>query len=91
MRRYPKLSPDCRLVHPAGTDEFFVYAPATGEQYELNEVAFQMIAQMTGENDVDTIRRTIENDFSEAHEAVSDLEQLLDHLARAGCITIEER
>jgi len=91
MRRYPKLSADFRLVHPTGTAEFFVYAPATGEQYELNEVAFRMITQMTGENDVDAIRRTTENDFTEAFEVADDLEQLIQDLLRAGCITIDER
>jgi len=91
MKRYPRLAVDVRLVNPAGTDEYFLYRPVTGEQYEINEVAYRMIGQMTGEKDIDAICRAIRHEFGGAEGVAEDLERLLFELVVEKCVSIDER
>jgi hypothetical protein len=91
MRRYPRLLAELRLANPAGTQEYFLYRPLTGEQYEINEVAYQMIGQMTGENDIEAIRQTIESQFRAVESVTEDLERLLSGMVAEKCVVIDER
>ena len=85
-RRYPRLLEGVRLMHPEGTDEFFVYRSAGGERYELNEVAYEMLSHMDGFHDTEVICAAICAKFEGADTVREDLEALLKDLAAEECL-----
>jgi len=87
-RRYPRLLEGVRLMHPEGTDEFFVYRSAGGERYEINEVAYEMLSRMDGFHDTEAICAAISSKFEGAGTVRQDLEALLTELAAEGCLEI---
>jgi hypothetical protein len=91
MKRYPRLAEGLRLVHPHGTEEYFVYGPDSGVRYEMNEVSFRMVCMMTGDNDVATICSALQQEFSGADTVATDLEALLRQMVREECVRIEEK
>ncbi len=88
-RRYPCLVEGVTLVHPQGTDQFFVFRSATGERFELNEVAYEMLRRMDGSNDTDAICAAICAEFADAKSAGEDLESLLSDLAAEECVELQ--
>ena len=87
-RRYPRLLEGVRLMHPEGTDEFFVYRSAGGERYELNEVAYEMLSLMDGSHNTEEICTSIRTKFDGAVTVDEDLEALLEDLASEGFLEI---
>ncbi len=85
-RRYPCLVEDVRLVHPEGTDEFFVYRSVGGERYEVNEVAFKMLSRMDGTQDTKTICAAVGSEFKGADTVREDLETLMKEMLAEGCL-----
>jgi len=84
--KYPRLTEGVKLVHPEGTDQYFMYKSVTGERFELNEVAFEMFIRMDGSRDIDTIYLAIQTIFEEAKEARDDLEILIKEAVSEGCL-----
>ena len=81
-----RLRPGVKLVHPDGTDQFFLYRDNTGERYELNEVSYEMICQMRDGMDESAICAAIANDFESAENVRADLDTLLSALVAEGVI-----
>ncbi len=87
-QRYPRLVEGVTLVHPQGTEEFFVFRSATGERFELNEVAYEMLRRMDGSNDTNAICAAIRADFENAESVGEDLDGLLRDLVAEGCVEL---
>ena len=87
-QRYPRLVEGVTLVHPQGTDEFFAFRSATGERFELNEVAYEMLRRMDGSNDTDAICAAIRSEFADAESVGEDLDGLLSDLVAEGCVEL---
>ncbi|MBI4618962.1 MAG: PqqD family peptide modification chaperone [Desulfobacterales bacterium] len=87
-RKYPRLVKGVKLVHPEGTDQYFMYKSGTGERFELNKVAFEMFIRMDGSRDIDKICLDIQTNFKEANEARNDLEILIKEAVCEGCLEL---
>ncbi len=87
-RQYPCLVDDVRLVHPEGTDEFFVYRSVSGQRYEVNEVAFEMLSRMDGTLDTTAICAAIRRKFHGADAVSEDLETLMKGMTAEGCLEL---
>ena len=87
-RRYPRLVEGVKLVHPEGTDQYFMYNSEAGDRYELNEVAFEMLKKMNGSHDIEEICRVIQAGFEEADSVHEDLEALIKKVAAEGYVEL---
>lgn len=83
-RQYPRITGGVKLVHPEGTDQYFIYKSATGERFELNEVSFEMLSLMDGSRDTEEICRSIQAEFEGADTAQEDLEDLIKEVSAEG-------
>jgi len=83
-RRYPRLKEGVKIVHPEGTDLFFVYRIASGERFELNEVSYEMLRLMDGSRDIEAVCIAIEAEFEGTQDVREDLEALLSKLIDEG-------
>ena len=83
-RQYPRIIEGVKLVHPEGTDQYFIYKSATGERFELNEVSFEMLSLMDGSRDTEEICRAIQAEFEGADTAQEDLEDLIKEVTAEG-------
>ena len=88
QRRYPCLVEDVKLVHPEGTDEFFVYRSRGGDRWEINEVAFEMLNRMDGTQDTETISAAIRSEFEGAEGVDEHLETLMKKMIAEGCLEL---
>ncbi len=73
------------LVHPPGTDEYFVYSSIAGDRFELNQVAFAMLGCMDGTQTLEQIARTIASQFDEP-----DLRTIGHDLRQLSCSLLTE-
>lgn len=88
-RRYPCLVEDVKLVHPEGTEEFFVYRSGSGDRWGINEVAFEMLSRMDGTQDTEAISAAIRSEFEGADSVDEDLETLLKEMIAEGCLELK--
>ena len=85
-QRSPRLADGQKLLHPADTDVFILYRSTTGERFELNEVAYEMLSCMDGHATVDAICETISSKYADADTVHEDLESLLAELVAEGLV-----
>lgn len=87
-RGYPCLVDGVRLVHPEGTDEYFAYHCESGERWEMNEVAYEMLWRMNGSRSAEEICAAVCDEFAGAETVREDLDALIDDLTAQGCVEL---
>ena len=76
-RQRPRLRPGVAFANPEGTDIYFVYDKESGDRFELNEVAFELVRRMNGECSVAALAVEMEELFEGTANALEDLWDLL--------------
>ena len=79
-RMRPALRAGLGLVSPEGTGTYFVYDKESGDRFELNEVAFELMSRMDGTRTISELAVEIREVFEGAAEAADDLQDLLAFL-----------
>ena len=87
-RMYPRLIEEVKLVHPKGTDQYFIYKSVTGDRYELNEVSFEMLSLMDGSKNIEEISIAIQAEFEGADTVHEDLEALIKEFVSEGYLEV---